>query len=179
MKKIITGICVIVLIGISFADGLPDLNALQNQAGQAVQQAAQLSVLGEMLRKVSPIQFKSGSSTLDLSDPNFKIGDYNVDQFMKTVAIPALAEVINQLPISKKIAVIGNASQTGSEAASGNFVGNIELSKQRAQAVVAYLKKNSKLDETRFVVVSKGSSNPLSGVDGKDDKNCRVNFDIQ
>lgn len=177
MKKIIivSGIIGSVL----FAADFPDFNQLKTQAAASVEQAANLAGIKTLIQNITPIQFKFNASTLELSDPQFKIAGYDVDQLMKTVVIPALSEVINKLPTDKKIAIIGHASQKGAEDASNGFVGNIALSKKRADVVLSYILKNSKLDKNRFAIVAKGSSEPLNGVDPSDDKNCRTVFDIQ
>jgi outer membrane protein OmpA-like peptidoglycan-associated protein len=156
-----------------------DLGSIQKQAEMAAKEAAELTALTEIVRKITPIEFQVASYQLLLDDPSFKIAGYDVDSLMKEVIIPALSDIINKLPTNKRIAIIGHASKTGTEEASGKFMGNIALSQKRAEAVLAYIQANSNLNSDRFIVVAKGSSSPLANIDAKSDKNCRVSFDVQ
>lgn len=153
-------------------------SSAESAAGEA-QSKAEVEAAKLILKKAKPIPFKEASATLDLDDPNYKVAGVSVDEFMKTVIIPTLAEVLNKLPTGTKLLVLGHASSTGSETATDKFIGNKELSKQRAEAVLAYLRDNSQLDMSKFEVVSKGSSVPVSGVNPADPQNRRVGFDIK
>ncbi len=178
MKKTLIVIGLSMMVSLAIAE-FPDINALQNQAASALQNAAQLTALTEFMKNITPIQFQFNSEKLTLNDPHFIVAGYDIDTLMKKVVIPGLSEILNKLPTDKKIAIIGHASQKGSEEATVGFIGNIELSKQRAEAVLAYLKANSTLDNNRFSIIAKGSTAPITGITGKDDKNCRVSFEIQ
>ncbi|MFN3660706.1 MAG: OmpA family protein [Brevinematales bacterium] len=104
---------------------------------------------------------------------------YDVDTFMKQVVIPALSQAINALPTGRKIVIEGHANAVGPEEPQDGKQGNIALSKARAEAVLAYILKNSQLDRSKFVIRAAGSSKPLSGVDPASLKNCRVSLDIE
>ncbi len=125
------------------------------------------------------IPFAFRSSKLSLSDPQYSVGGYDIDTFMKKVFIPALAKVVNALPAGKKVVIKGHANAVGPEEEVGQYGGNIMLSEERAQAVFRYLKKNSKLNPDKFKVVGVGSSQPAAGLSPEDKKNCRVSFDIE
>jgi outer membrane protein OmpA-like peptidoglycan-associated protein len=169
--KMITVFLVTALLSLSFAN-FPDINNLQKQAGEAVKQAAELTAIKEIVKKITPIQFKVGSSSLSLDDPDFKIAGQDANQLMKNVVIPALSDLINRVPSDKQIIIIGHASSTGSDES------NVALSQKRAEAVLAYFKSNSELSENKFMIVAKGSSLTLPGFDSDDPKNCRVGFDL-
>lgn len=156
-------------------DAAKKAESVVDQAGDAAFIAAR-----DAFRKaVKDIPFAVNSADLSLDDPAYKVAGVSVDQFMKTVLIPALVKVVAVLPADKKVSITGHASATGSEEAAGSFVGNIALSQMRAEAVVAYIVKNSQVDKSRLKVVAKGSSAPVSGSDPKSAKNCRVSLDIQ
>ncbi|MEL6359089.1 MAG: OmpA family protein, partial [Bacteroidota bacterium] len=55
-----------------------------------------------------------------------------------------------------RIRVEGNTDNTGSRAT------NVDLSRRRAQSVVAYLVREYNFDPNRFVVVGNGPDNPVA-----------------
>jgi outer membrane protein OmpA-like peptidoglycan-associated protein len=159
----------------SATSAVKQAESVVDQAGDAAFIAAR-----DAFRKaVKDIPFAVNSSELSLNDPSYQVAGISVDQFMKTVVIPALVKLVAVLPADKKVSITGHASATGSEEAAGSFIGNVALSQKRAEAVVAYIVKNSQIDQNRLKVVAKGSSSPVAGVDAKSAKNCRVSLDIQ
>lgn len=176
MKKLVFFLSVLCLVSVA---AIPDLGNMQKDAEAAVQKATELEGLKQLVRAITPIQFKVGSSELSLNDPSYKIAGYDVNTLMKDIVIPGLSDVVNKLPADKKVTIIGHANRTGSENGSGSFIGNMMLSQKRAQAVLAYIQANSSLAPDRFMVQGKGSSMILGGKDPADPANCRVSFDIQ
>lgn len=61
----------------------------------------------------------------------------------------------------------------------GNEPTNKTLSQKRADAVRAYLVKNFKLEEKRFVTVGKGSANPVASNDSEDGRALNRRTDIK
>ena len=178
MKKISFFVLLLLLLSSVYA-ALPDLNALGQQAEAAAKSAAELTALKTMVQNITPVQFKVNSSSLELSDPNYKIAGYDVDSLMKSVIIPAISDIVNKLPTDKKLAIIGHANKTGTEEATDTFVGNTTLSMKRAESVLNYIVANSSLSKDTFSLIAAGSTQSLSGVDASSDKNCRVAFDIK
>lgn len=66
----------------------------------------------------------------------------------------------------------------GHSDASGNFNTNMDLSKDRAAAVVKFIVDKSGMDKSRFVPIGKGSTEPLKNLDPRDAKNRRVVFKV-
>lgn len=133
----------------------------------------------EFKKVVKDIPFQVNSSELKLNDPKYSVAGIDIDTFMKKTLIPALSKLINVLPADKKVRIDGHASSTGSEQATDNFIGNIALSKARAEAVLDYILANSQIDKNRCKIIANGSSKPLSGIDSANEKNCRVSLDIE
>ncbi len=124
-----------------------------------------------------PFNVNSSEIVPDAGMPG--IDSKNIDDYMKNSLIPALAKVIKVMPSGKIVLINGYASKTGSEQASKGFIGNLALSKNRAEAVLDYIIRNSDLDRSNFVINANGSSRPLGGTDPADPKNCRADLDIE
>ena len=171
------------------------LGNLKNQAGAAQEAAnkakadaekaaaeakSQVGSLGTGAFKsaAKDIQFMLNSANLQLDNPEYEVNGVNMDKFMKTTLLPALKKLDKVLPAGQKVYIIGHTNRLGSEEKRGTYIGNIELSRLRAKSVELYLKKYSGIRASRFKIIPKGSSSPLSGVDPTNEKNCRVSFDI-
>ena len=152
-------------------------DAAKSTAGDA-QKAGELAAAKVLLKKAKNIPFALASSELKLNDPSYAVGGINLDKFIKTVLIPVLAEIVNKLPTGTKLQVVGHANSAGADDATDSFIGNNALSKERANAVLTFLRNNSQLDMSKFEVIAKSSSQPASGLSASDNKNCRVSFDI-
>jgi outer membrane protein OmpA-like peptidoglycan-associated protein len=137
------------------------------------------SLKAEFKSKVKPIPFAYKSSQLKLNDPKYSVAGQNLDSYMKKIVLPVLSQVINALPEGKKITVNGYASAKGPENAEKGKKGNIAISQERADAVLSYILKNSKISKDRFETRANGSSNTLPDVNPRSDKNCRVELDIE
>ena len=179
MRKVLLFLTGLVFSVTAYAQ-VPGVNtgSLKDQASGLKAEASSVG-LSQFKKVAKDIPFEFNSAKLSLHDPKYKVGGYDIDTFMKKVLIPALAKVVNSLPQGKKVAIIGHANKVGPEERNANFVGNVILSKERAEAVLKYLIKNSDLNKDKFVIKAKGSSQPLSGVGPKSVKNCRVSFDIE
>ncbi|MEM8584150.1 MAG: phosphate ABC transporter substrate-binding/OmpA family protein [Bacteroidota bacterium] len=114
------------------AEGQATFDEISQSEGEAAEAIA--------VRQVS-VNFETGSSTLDDRAKNI------IDEEMVPIA-RAFA--------GSRIRVEGNTDNTGSRAT------NVELSRRRAQAVVAYLVREYNFDTNRFVVVGNGPDNPVS-----------------
>jgi outer membrane protein OmpA-like peptidoglycan-associated protein len=143
-----------------------------NPVGDAAYNAAK----DEFNKLMKDIPFAYGSSELKLNDPSYNVMGVSLDTFMKQTLIPALSKLINLLPAGKMVIIEGHACKTGSEEASTGFIGNLALSKNRADAVKQYILSNSKVDGGRFKLIGNGSANLKSGIDATDTKNCRVDI---
>ncbi|MCX7881660.1 MAG: OmpA family protein [Brevinematales bacterium] len=181
MKKMVMMV-VLVLVGGVFAQINVNADALQKQAAQATgnaEQQAYQKVREEFKKRIADIPFAYNSAEIPLKDPKYTVLGYDVDTFMKQVLIPALSQAVNALPTGRKVVIEGHANAVGPEEPQDGKQGNIALSKARAEAVLAYILKNSQLDKGKFVIRAAGSSKPLSGVDPTSLKNCRVSLDIE
>ncbi|MFN4216241.1 MAG: OmpA family protein [Brevinematales bacterium] len=168
--------------GMVFAQINVNTEALKQQAAQAAgnaEQQAYQKVRSEFKNRIADIPFAYNSAEIPLKDPRYTVMGYDVDTFMKQVVIPALSQAINALPTGRKVVIEGHANAVGPEEPQDGKQGNIALSKARAEAVLAYILKNSQLDKSKFVIRAAGSSKPLSGVDPASLKNCRVSLDIE
>lgn len=125
------------------------------------------------------IPFSLRSSDLKLDDSGYYIKNQSIESFMKRSLIPALAKVVKTLPSGKMVVINGYASKTSTEEPSKDFIGNIALSKNRAQVVLDYMLKNTNWDASKFKIKFYGSSIPLPGLDPVNIKNCRVSIDIE
>ena len=128
--------------------------------------------------KVKPIPFAYKSSQLKLNDPKYSVAGLNLDAYLKQIVLPALSQTIDALPEGKKITVNGYASARGPENAENGKKGNIAISQERADAVLDYILKNSKIAKERFNTKANGSSNTLPDANPRSSKNCRVELDI-
>ena len=161
---------------------IPNVNDVKKTATSTVSQsgnAAYLAAKTAFNKAVKDIPFAVNSYALPLHNPHYTIKGIDIDQFMKTVLIPALSKLINVLPTDKKVVITGHASSTGSEEATDNFMGNTALSKKRAEAVLQYILNNSQLNQSKFKIEAKGSKDSLPGIPSSSSKNCRVSIDIQ
>ncbi len=149
--------------------------AIQDQMDKA---APLDSLSAEFKSKIKPIPFAYKSSQLKLNDPKYSVAGQNLDAYMKKIVLPVLSQTINALPEGKKIIVNGYASARGPENAENGKKGNIAISKERADAVLDYILKNSKISKERFETKANGSSNTLSDISPRSSKNCRVELDI-
>lgn len=158
---------------------LDDLKKKGTDSALSLGDKAYEAVAQAFLKVAKDIPFDENSYELKLSDPKYSIMGYNIDDFMKKVLIPALSKLVNALPTNKKVLLIGHASATGTEEASGRFMGNIALSRKRGEAVLDYILKNSSLSKEKFEIQAKGSSSPLSGSDPTADSNRRAGFGLK
>jgi len=127
---------------------------------------------------VRNIPFKVKSYELYLNSKKYTVDNETIEKYLDEKFIPALKRLVAVLPPDKKIIIEGHASTTGTEEPSKNFIGNIELSKRRAEIVLNYLEKKLNVDKNKVIIKYYGSSRTLPGIDPKDDKNCRVSFSI-
>lgn len=177
---------ILVLMGVAVSFSFAQLNVNTDKLKQQVQSAASNAeeeaykkLRAEFKKRIADIPFAYNSAEIPLKDPKYAVMGYDVDAFMKQVLIPALSEVVNALPTGRKVVIEGHANAVGPEEPQDGKQGNIALSKARAEAVLDYILKNSKLDRSKFVIRASGSSKPLSGVDPTSTKNCRVSLDIE
>ena len=174
MKKLLSILALLVIGSAAFAQiSVPKVETPK------VEDPIYTAARSEFKKVVKDIPFEYKSSELKLNDPKYSVAGYDIDTFMKKVLIPALSKLINVLPTDKKVVIDGHASAKGSEDASGDFQGNIALSKARAESVLNYILANSQIDRNKLKIRANGSSKPLSGVSSASDKNCRVSMDIE
>ena len=125
------------------------------------------------------IPFASKSAELKIDDQAYYMKNQSIEDYVKKNIIPARSRVIKLMPAGKMVIINGYARKTGTEEASQDFIGNIALSKNRAETVLDYIIKNSDIDRSKFNIQANGSSNTLPGLDPADIKNCRVSIDIE
>jgi outer membrane protein OmpA-like peptidoglycan-associated protein len=102
-------------------------------------------------------------------DPNLP----EVSQQIKII-MTTIKPLIDKLPPDAKIQVIGHTDGVGPEYPEGDKPGNIAIGERRANAVVDYLVSNYSIPRDRFVVTSKGSSEPKIASDKASPANRRV-----
>lgn len=105
------------------------------------------------------VSFPTGSASLD---ENAK---YIIDREFLDIA---------QTFANARIRIAGNTDNTG------NYQGNVALSKRRAQAVATYLATEHGFDRNRFVVVGNGPDNPTASNSTSQGraKNRRTDFEL-
>ena len=119
------------------------------------------------LKKVSVEGFATGSAAVPAQQ---------WDTWAKNAA-PVVKSIISSLPNGYSFQITGHADTTGSESASGSFVGNKALSENRAVVVYNALKKAG-ITSPRMTYKGVGSSDPISGVAGDDGAQRRVSFQV-
>ena len=84
--------------------------------------------------------------------------------------LDAMAEGIKLLPPATRVVIEGHTDATGTPQY------NLQLSRQRAEAVKRYLVTQHGLDETQLSTVGFGPARPIDGVDASRPDNRRVQF---
>ena len=98
------------------------------------------------------------------------------DKWSKAAA-PIVKEIIAKLPQGYVLEIAGHTDARGPEQADGDKKGNIAISEERANSVLASLKKAG-ITSDRIRAKGYGSSKPLEGVDTKDNAQRRVTFQV-
>ncbi len=132
----------------------------------------------QFVEVIRNIPFKYKSSKLYLTNSDYEVDNGTIEAYLDSKFLPELKKLLMVLPEGKKIEVEGYASARGTEEPSKNFIGNIQLSKNRAQVVIDYLNKKLGADRDKLILKYFGSKSTLPGIDPRDDRNCRVTFTI-
>jgi outer membrane protein OmpA-like peptidoglycan-associated protein len=93
------------------------------------------------------------------------------------VAAPVVKGIVDSLPADYVLVIKGHTDARGPEESTGNKPGNIKISADRAKSVEASLKKQG-VSSDKIITKGAGSSEPLSGVDAKDEAQRRVTFEV-
>ena len=121
------------------------------------------------------VPYEFGEYKLELTNEFYTSYGYTLGRYFDLRIIPQLEEWKEALKRQKGVVVIaGHANSDGSENPTAHFMGNVQLSKERALAVLNYLLLNSSLDESYFIIEYYGSSKPLMGTDPQDYTNICV-----
>ena len=103
---------------------------------------------------------------------NFETASYTLSNDARTIIDREFVSIAKQFS-SVRIRVEGNTDDTG------NFDSNINLSKNRAQAVVDYLVKEYQIDKNRFVVIGNGPKHAReAGVKGSSEQYRKTDFQL-
>ena len=102
-----------------------------------------------------PIQFNIGSATISPASEN------------------TLRLIAKSLSLNDRCIIV-----EGHTDASGNYDRNLQLSRERAEAVVNFLISRNGIERRRLVPVGKGSSDPIQNLDARDPRNRRVVFKV-
>jgi len=132
----------------------------------------------------------NASPSVDLSTLAFEkeIGGFSYNSSKATlpsiesrikIVMKAILPLIQKIPTTYKIKIIGYADASGPEYAEGNKQGNQELSLKRAKSVMEFIVKNYNLSADRFEVVGKGSKELKDSAHPKSSKNRRVVIKFQ
>jgi flagellar motor protein MotB len=97
---------------------------------------------------------------------------------IKTV-LSAVMPLIQKLPDTARVQIIGHADGSGPEDPTGDKPGNIAISRDRAEAVLDFIVKTYKVDRSRFEIVAKGSSEPRNKANPRAAENRRVVIQFQ
>lgn len=139
----------------------------------------------ELSAKIKEIRYPDGETIEGFEYKRWDIPNQkDFINWLKTSA-SVIRDVLEKLPESVKLEIIGHADTTGPETREGNKLGNIYYSKKRADEVKKYIikvfkseKVNVKNLDTRIITKGVGSSEPIPGIEGTSPKNRRVTFNI-
>ena len=93
------------------------------------------------------------------------------------VAAPVVKEIINKLPDGYVLEVRGHADASGPENQEGDKPGNMNISRERAKAVIKSL-ESAGIESKKITYKGVGSSEPLGGYAPRSGQQRRVSFSI-
>jgi len=92
-------------------------------------------------------------------------------------AAPIVKEILNKVPDGHVLQVTGHTDARGPEEPVGKKPGNIKISTDRAKTVYNALAKEG-IDSPKLTYKGVGSSDPVEGIDSKDERQRRVTFEV-
>lgn len=139
----------------------------------------------ELSAKLKEIRYPDGQTIEGFEYKRWDIPNQkDFINWLKTSA-SVIKDVLEKLPESIKLEIVGHADTSGPETREGNKLGNIYYSKKRAEEVKKYIVKvfksekvNVKNLESRILTKGVGSSEPIPGIEGTSAKNRRVTFNL-
>ncbi len=142
-------------------------------------------LLGELSNKIKELRYPDGESIEGFEYKKWEIPNRKDFQDWLNGPASAIIDILEKLPPSIKLEIIGHADSTGPEEKEGNKLGNIYYSKKRAEEVKKLIVKllsseklkTKELDE-RILTRGAGSSELIPGIEGTSAKQRRVTFNI-
>lgn len=120
----------------------------------------------------------AGSCGMPAADAKITAVDFAIQFKVGSAELTALAEKTLQ-QIAKILAISNNCVLVeGHTDSAGNASRNLELSRQRADAVVKFITGKEGIPQSRLVPIGKGSSEPVMNLDSRNPKNRRVIFKV-
>lgn len=142
-------------------------------------------LLDELAGKLREVRYPDGETIEGFEYKRWDIPNRKDFQSWLKGSAAVIQEVLEKLPSSVKLEIVGHADATGPENREGAKLGNIYYSKKRAEEVKKFIVKvfkddNSKIKDMddRIITRGAGSSEPIPGIEGSSGKNRRVTFQL-
>jgi outer membrane protein OmpA-like peptidoglycan-associated protein len=142
-------------------------------------------LLDELSAKLREVRYPDGETIEGFEYKKWDIPNRKDFQTWLKGSAAVIQEVLEKLPATVKLEIVGHADATGPENREGDKLGNIYYSKKRAEEVKKFVVKvfkddNSKIKdlEDRIITRGAGSSEPVPGIEGTSAKNRRVTFQL-
>lgn len=120
----------------------------------------------------------TGNCGMPAADAKITAVDFAIQFKVGSAELTASSEKTLQ-QIAKILAISNNCVLVeGHTDSAGNASRNLELSRQRADAVVKFITGKEGISQSRLVPVGKGSSEPVMNLDSRNPKNRRVIFKV-
>ncbi len=150
-------------------DGVPDSKDSEENTPEYIT----VNFQGKTIHQSGAFMFKgeggiTSNSACAFPSVYFDYNDIKIRSFRNIERLATIAQIMRSYP-DLKLSVIGYADRRGDD----DY--NIKLSRKRAEAVVEHLSKKYLIDESRFIIEAKGSSEYLS-LD--ENLNRRVDFEV-
>lgn len=167
MERRLVLLCVLFFATVTFAAFDDVVSETTNKTVQSnAAQSVDVSTLA-FEKEISGFAYNSSKATLS-----------SVELKIKTV-MKAILPLIQKIPETYKIKIIGYADGSGPEYAEGTKQGNQQLSLKRAKSVMEFIVKNYNLSADRFDVIGKGSKELKDSAHPKSSNNRRVVIKFQ
>lgn len=142
-------------------------------------------LLDELSNKIKELRYPDGENIEGFEYKKWEIPNRKDFQNWLKGPASAIKDILEKLPASIKLEIVGHADSTGPEEKEGNKLGNIYYSQKRAEEVKKLIikllssekLKASNLNE-RILTRGAGSSELIPGVEGTSAKQRRVTFNI-
>jgi len=142
-------------------------------------------LLDELSNKIKELRYPDGENIEGFEYKKWEIPNRKDFQNWLKGPASAIKDILEKLPASIKLEIVGHADSTGPEEKEGNKLGNIYYSQKRAEEVkklIVKLLSSEKLKASnlneRILTRGAGSSELIPGIEGTSAKQRRVTFNI-